>query len=319
MVFPGNTNIRWFFALAATTAIICFFIIVGSQPNNQFRKAPLFRVHPDKAAEQKPSHIIFDLNGVLFTISKKKALSHIGFSSILSYILSGNSKDSLEERIFAMLHQLHGDDPATFTADDSLIPMHYDRPLPRIMCEWMKGSITGKEVIELVEPHIEKLHKEQFFESNLEKKLSQKVIHVMFNPQIRAQLYQPYKKGVALLKECKEQGHNVYLLSNMDTELIELLKKEYPDIFALFDGVVISADVNMIKPDTNIYHHAVRKFNLDRNNCYMIDDQLENILGAQNAGLNGVHFVKAKHARKDLITSGVLPTKKQEKAAAKMA
>ncbi|HZW60834.1 MAG TPA: HAD-IA family hydrolase [Candidatus Babeliales bacterium] len=311
MIFSDKASTRFIFALAATALIIGLFILGG--PQN--RKAPIFTVRSGTIVEQKPAHIIFDLNGVLFTISKKKALSHIGFSSILSYILSGNSKDSLEERIFLMLHQLHGDDPATFTADDSLIPMHNDRPLPRIMCQWMKGSITGKEIIALLEPHIEKLHTEDFFESNLEKKLVEKVIHIMFNPDIRNDLYEPYKKGVALLQECKEHGHYVYLLSNMDSELIDLLKKQYPEIFALFDDVVISADVNMIKPDTNIYHHAKHKFNVDPNNCYMIDDQLENIIGAQNAGLSGVHFVKAKRARKELIASGVLPTKKQEKAA----
>ena len=82
----------------------------------------------------------------------------------------------------------------------------------------------------------------------------------MFDPAIRTDLYKPLKRGIAILEQCKELGHNVYLLSNIDIELIELLQKKHPEIFALFDGMIISAAAKMIKPDTDIKTSVILRF-----------------------------------------------------------
>ncbi len=260
-----------------------------------------------QVATIKPASMLFDLNGVLFAISKKRAIARLGFFDILSYTMAGHKVEALEDVIFDILYQIDG--APTPTKDYDLVPMHSGKPLPTIMCNWMRGTITSQQVIDSVLPFLDKLYKDGFFKNKTEKKLVTKIITMMFDPEIRCEIYRPLKKGINLLKVCKSLGHKVYLLSNMDSELIQLLQQKYPDVFALFDGVIISADIKMIKPNADIYLHTLKQFNINPLECYFIDDQKENITGAKRLKICAIHHDqhKTKKTYRRLIKHGVLP------------
>jgi HAD superfamily hydrolase (TIGR01549 family) len=210
-----------------------------------------------------------------------------------------------------MLHQLSGHTPDTYCPEGPA-PLHAGKALPKIMCDWLQGTVTGNEIIRRLEPLVAKLDQKPFFASPLEKKIIKKIVTVMFDPTIRADLYLPLKNGIKLLKQCKAAGHRVYLLSNMDSPLIKLLDKKYPEIFNLFDGITISGDVQMIKPHANIYQHVLKTHAIDPSICYVLDDQEENIVGAKNAGLRAILFTRktAKKARNLLVLNGILPERR---------
>lgn len=262
--------------------------------------------HGSKAIAQ-PCNIIFDFNGVLFNISRSKAVGKLGFGKLLSYTFSGNDAHDLENKMFELLYSLDG---KPSVQGDTLIPLHKDKPLPNIMCRWLRGEITGEEVIKTLHNHITKLDQENFFESSAEKKLITNLVDIFFDTSVRATLYKPLKKGIALLKKCKNEGHKVYLLSNIDQELINLLQEKHPDLFNLFDGIVVSSTVGMMKPDANIYRYTLSHFSLDPATCCFIDDQPENIQGARNAGIQGVVFDHEhyRQAYKQLAHLGVIQT-----------
>jgi putative hydrolase of the HAD superfamily len=86
----------------------------------------------------------------------------------------------------------------------------------------------------------------------------------------------------------KSNGFGVYVLSNAHKSFY----RYFPRYFDLefFDGVVVSADVHIVKPDVRIYEHLLSKFNLKAEECLFIDDRANNVDGAEKAGMQAVQF-----------------------------
>ena len=229
---------------------------------------------------QPTQAILFDLNGVLFRLGKMKSACHLGIGSTLSYVMKGYKIEELEEKFFAILHLL---DPDTLSED--LMPLHKNVVLPKIMRDWLSGTVDSQDAIKRIMERIDSLASDKTdFANKTEINLLKKIALLVFDPEIRADIYKPIKEGIELVRACKKHGHEVYLISNMDTALIELLKAAHPEIFSLFDGMVISADIKTIKPYPDIYMYTLLAYNLNPDNCYLIDDQHENIRGAEDVG-----------------------------------
>lgn len=261
-----------------------------------------------------PTTILFDLDNVLFTINRPHALSSLGLFTLLGYIFAGGKGNKLEDKLFSLLDMLSINNPLWLPKDNQLyIPMHNQKPLPAVMRHWMSGSIAGPQALELTHQAIEEQYQKGFFISNQERTLVSRAATLLFDPTKRCKLYKPIKKGIALLKECKKLGHKVYLVSNMDTELIDLLKKEYPDIFSLFDGLIISAALGTMKPYPSIYEYTLSTYAINPATCYLIDDRYENIVGAESVGIQGIHcnFKTYKDVYRTLRSHGILPNKRK--------
>lgn len=230
----------------------------------------------------KQTAILFDLNGVLFRLGTMKAAGHLGIGTTLSYMMQGGR--NLDERFFALLELI---DPEECPHED-LMPLHKNTVLPKLMRDWLTGTVDSYDAITRIHNHVDYLaSKNEFFINKTEIALMKKLATLAFDPEVRAEIYKPIKKGVDLVKACKKRGHEVYLISNMDTKLIELLHEMHPEIFDLFDGKIISAEINTIKPYPDIYMYTLLNYNLDPDNCYLIDDQHENLRGAEVVGIDG--------------------------------
>ena len=98
----------------------------------------------------------------------------------------------------------------------------------------------------------------------------------------------PIEGMYELVRELKEKGYGIYLLSNAS-----LRQHEYwPRIPAsqFFDGTIISADEKVMKPHPDYYNRALEKFGLKAEECVFIDDVPANIEGAMFCGIDGVVF-----------------------------
>lgn len=86
----------------------------------------------------------------------------------------------------------------------------------------------------------------------------------------------------------KSNGFGVYVLSNAHKSFY----RYFPRYFDLefFDGVVVSADVHIVKPDVRIYEHIIEKYNLKAEECLFIDDRADNVEGAVKAGMKAIRF-----------------------------
>ena len=107
-----------------------------------------------------------------------------------------------------------------------------------------------------------------------------------------------------LVAELKELGYGVYLLSNASVRQHEY----WPRIAAsrFFDGTLISADVNVVKPQPEIYRLCLEKFGIKAEESFFIDDVGANIEGAVFCGLQGAVFHgDVTCLRRDLRAAGV--------------
>lgn len=99
----------------------------------------------------------------------------------------------------------------------------------------------------------------------------------------------PIEKNVALLKELKKEGYNIYYLSNYHMLAFENVTKRH-DFFKLFDGGVVSYVEKLLKPEEEIYNKLIEKYNLKPSECIFIDDTLKNVEKAKSMGFEIIHF-----------------------------
>lgn len=87
-----------------------------------------------------------------------------------------------------------------------------------------------------------------------------------------------------LVKDLKNKGYKVYVLSNTSNETFANFKA---DLEALFDGLVLSYKIHEIKPNKPIYEYLLKTYNLNPNECLFLDDRLDNIKTANELGIHG--------------------------------
>ena len=103
---------------------------------------------------------------------------------------------------------------------------------------------------------------------------------------------------IDLVRELR-RTHKVALLSNVGQGVIDELFS--PDErHELFDAVVLSSDIGMVKPHPEIYEYAVGQLSLPAEDCLMIDDLPVNIEGARQVGMQGIVCESVVQLRKDL-------------------
>jgi putative hydrolase of the HAD superfamily len=109
----------------------------------------------------------------------------------------------------------------------------------------------------------------------------------------------PIEENWALLYELQQQGCPLYCLSNMTAGTFAFLKTQY-DRWHVFKGIVISGEVNMIKPEPEIFEYLLNRFNLTPERTIFIDDLEANVLGARAAGMHAIQFRDADDCRRRL-------------------
>jgi putative hydrolase of the HAD superfamily len=109
----------------------------------------------------------------------------------------------------------------------------------------------------------------------------------------------PIESMVALLGDLRERGYTLYGLSNMPESLFAHLQSRH-DFFGLFDGIVVSAAVKLVKPDPAIYEHLRDRFAIDFAESVFIDDLPRNIESARRLGLTAIQFRNPEQVRQEL-------------------
>jgi epoxide hydrolase-like predicted phosphatase len=93
--------------------------------------------------------------------------------------------------------------------------------------------------------------------------------------------------------------YKIGLLSNAMSSLRPMLTEQYP-ILDVFDELIISAEVGLVKPDAAIYALAVERLGVHAREAVFVDDFIENVEGARRAGLHAVHFRSRQQALAEL-------------------
>ena len=108
-----------------------------------------------------------------------------------------------------------------------------------------------------------------------------------------------------LVKELKDKGYKIYLLSNASFNQHNYWEKIPASKY--FDGKVVSCDVGEVKPFEGIYKALYEKFNIKPEESFFIDDLIINIFGANRTGMEGYVFTgSVEDLRRELKNRGIL-------------
>ncbi len=105
-----------------------------------------------------------------------------------------------------------------------------------------------------------------------------------------------YLPGIEGMKEIllrlKKEGHGLYLLSNISDTFAKKYAEvpQLKELFSLFDGLVFSAPLHMVKPTAEIFDYLLCKYHLAAKECTFVDDSEKNIIGARKVGIHGILF-----------------------------
>lgn len=98
----------------------------------------------------------------------------------------------------------------------------------------------------------------------------------------------PIEGAISFCHFVKERGYGIYVLSNAGLEFYQYFTKYYDPAF--FDGIVVSSEVHIVKPDVGIYRILLEKYGLKAEECLFIDDRQNNVEGALACGMQAHRF-----------------------------
>jgi len=111
---------------------------------------------------------------------------------------------------------------------------------------------------------------------------------------------------VDVLADLRAAGVRLVALSNWSAETFPLARERF-DFLAWFEGIVISADVGVNKPDPRIFAHLIEQFCIEPTDALFIDDLSANVETASALGFRSIQFTDATALRLELIRLGLLP------------
>lgn len=146
------------------------------------------------------------------------------------------------------------------------------------------GDITNDEAIEIINKRNEFKYE----------KLTQEFLHEWHKKQ-------PINRDIVeIAKILKNNGYNLFVLSNMANQTYEYFKND--EFFSLCTGIIISAHEHLIKPDEKVFRLLLDRYKLNAEESLFIDDDPseQNYKTANKIGIKGRRIIpnQAEDVRK---------------------
>jgi putative hydrolase of the HAD superfamily len=109
----------------------------------------------------------------------------------------------------------------------------------------------------------------------------------------------PVPETVEVVRRLRARRLPLYVLSNMAEPIFPYLEARY-DFFGLFDGLVISGAIKLVKPESAIFEHLTRRFAISAAETAFVDDLPANVAAARELGFATVLFEDAAQCERDL-------------------
>jgi len=153
-------------------------------------------------------------------------------------------------------------------------------------------------------------------EKDIELNYEEEKLERMFGPNLNDADYliegrKLINKDSILMRTTEQLIDKIYNVR--DKELFKKIKEKYPDIKIVIatnhvsyvrnfigealgveylDDVIISSEIHKMKPNADYYEHIVNKFNLKAEEVLFLDDNLNNVEGAKEVGLQVIKVEK---------------------------
>jgi len=183
-----------------------------------------------------------------------------------------------------------------------------ENPVPGLMayCAGALG-VAVTDYVRVHEAHGEAFHKgwiaeEVFWQrvcSDLNRPLPRQ--SSLWGDAFRA-VYRPREEIFTLARRLREKGCKTGLLSNTEAPAMAFFLELGYDVF---DGLTFSCAEGVAKPQKEIYEVAARNLGMMPVQCVLVDDRLEFVEGARNAGMKGIVYESFPQAEQELARLGL--------------
>lgn len=114
------------------------------------------------------------------------------------------------------------------------------------------------------------------------------------------------EESVAILKRLKDSGkYRLYALTNWSAETFPVALEQFAFLH-WFDGVVVSGEEKTRKPFPEIYQTLLKRFRVDPSGAFFIDDNIRNVEGARDCGIDAIQFHSPADLEAALKSRGIL-------------
>ena len=106
------------------------------------------------------------------------------------------------------------------------------------------------------------------------------------------------KDNYLIVKSIKKDFPNnkIVIATNHVSFIRDFIEKEF-----IVDDIVISAEINMIKPNSNFYNYLLDKYKIEASELLFLDDNIENIDGAYKLGINTIKVDKNTNIYEEIL------------------
>ncbi|WP_347267544.1 HAD family phosphatase [Paracoccus sp. (in: a-proteobacteria)] len=101
------------------------------------------------------------------------------------------------------------------------------------------------------------------------------------------------------------RGVPLYALTNWAAETWPAALELHPRLSALFADIVVSGQVQRLKPDAGIYRLLMDRNGLRPEDCIFVDDSPTNVEGARALGIDAIRFTDAAALGAELARRGL--------------
>lgn len=127
----------------------------------------------------------------------------------------------------------------------------------------------------------------------------------MYFPRWEEMLGGAVEGSVQILRELKGKKIPLFALTNWSAQTFPIARKLFP-FLGEFDGIVVSGEEKLIKPDPRLYRVLLDRYNLKAEESIFLDDNPANVAAAGKLGFTTIHFTSPEQLRQTLQKMNML-------------
>lgn len=164
---------------------------------------------------------------------------------------------------------------------------------------WFQNNFPDKKHGELKDTYFEPVDSGKITEDELLNKLSS--ISHKPTAKINEELYElvSINHDVAEYITQLKSDYKIGLCSNSGSNFLHSILISH-ELTHLFDAVIVSSECGVTKPDERIYKYALEKLSVQAPETLFIDDNPNNVKGAERAGIHGLLFTDIQNLKQQV-------------------
>lgn len=119
-----------------------------------------------------------------------------------------------------------------------------------------------------------------------------------------SEIFSPNLEMKKILEKLHKNGYELFLISNTCDIHFNYIKRRFP-IMHFFKEILLSYELHLIKPELDIFKHALSLTHSKPSECMFIDDLAVHVEAAKSLGIVSHIFKNAKKLKKTLHENGI--------------